>query len=75
MTMYSAKHDVKLKTKITFENKAVLHVQYLNRDLRQYFTPEKCYCGGFSTNTEYQYFKSVICCLMPMQLNLYWNNP
>ena len=52
MPMHSAKHDVKLKTKITFENKAVLHVQYLNRDLRQYFTPEKCYCGGFSTNNE-----------------------
>lgn len=52
MPMYSAKHVVKLKTEITFENKAVLHVQYLNRDLRQYFTPEKCYCCGFSTNNE-----------------------
>jgi len=34
MPMYSAKHNVKFKTKITFENKAMLQVQYLNGDLK-----------------------------------------
>lgn len=51
MLMYSAKNGVKLKN-ITFENKAVLHKQYLIGNIRQYFTPEKCSCGVLSTNNK-----------------------